>query len=67
MAARLSPVISRSAMIVASLALGGLAFTSGCGGNDGESGDLVATTTPGVVPLDVLASVGPVSPPWRRR
>ncbi len=50
-------------MFAASLALVGLVVTSGCGGNDGESGDPVATTNPEVIPLDVLDSVGPVSPP----
>jgi lysophospholipase L1-like esterase len=62
LAARLLTVIPRQTVVVSCLALVGLLVPAACGG-DVESADGVATTTPSVIPLDVLASVGPVSPP----
>ena len=55
-------MIPRQTVVAGFLALTGLLAATACGG-DGESGDTVATITPVVVPLDVLGSVGPVSPP----
>jgi len=62
-AARLLTVIPRSPVVAGFLAVAGLCVVPGCGGDGDESGDTVVTTTPAVVPLDVLGSVGPVSPP----
>jgi len=55
-------VIPRNTVFVSCLALVGLCVPAACGGDAGEAGNIVATTTPSVVPLDVLGSVGPVSP-----
>ncbi len=55
-------MIPRQTVVASFLALAGLLAVTACGG-DRESADTVAPTSPLVVPLDVLGSVGPVSPP----